>query len=66
MQRLKIGYKKGIPTKKPRFFEEMIRKMDERRKWKNIAAEEGKGKDKELNTMKRGTDKARDVLERNM
>ena len=36
-----IGYKEGVTAKKPWVTEEMIRKMDERRKWKNVTTEEG-------------------------
>lgn len=41
-----IGYKKGITAKKYK----IIRKMDKRRDWKNIANGEGKGKYKQLNS----------------
>ena len=44
-----IGYKEGITAKKPWVTEEMIRKMDERRKWKNVTSEEGMQKYKALN-----------------
>ena len=36
-----IGSKEGVTAKKPWVTEEMIRKMDESRKWKNVTTEEG-------------------------
>ena len=54
-----IGYKEGVTAKKPWVTEEMIRKMDERRKWKNVTTEEGIQKYKALNNeLRRETDKA--------
>ena len=38
----------------------MIRKMDERRKWKNVTTEEGIQEYKVLNRLRRETDKARE------
>ena len=56
-----IGYKEGVTAKKPWVTEEMIRKMDERRKWKNVTTEEGIQKYKALNNeLRRETDKARE------
>jgi hypothetical protein len=56
-----IGYKKGVTAKKPWVSEGMLRKMDERRKWKNIPTEEGQQKYKQLNNeLRRETDKARE------
>ena len=56
-----IGYKEGVTAKKPWVTEEMIRKMDERRKWKNVTSEKGIQKYKALNNeLRRETDKARE------
>ena len=56
-----IGYKKGITAKKPWVSEEMIKKMGERRRWKNATTEEGIRKYKQLNNeLRRETDKARE------
>ena len=56
-----IGYKEGVTAKKLWVTEEMIRKMDERRKWKNVTTEEGIQKYKALNNeLRRETDKVRE------
>ena len=56
-----IGYKKGVTAKKPWVSDEMISKMNERRKWKNVTTEESKRKYKQLNNeLRRETDKARE------
>lgn len=53
--------KKSIAAKKPWASDEMIRKMNERRKWENIAVEEGKRKFKQLNNeLRRETDKTKE------
>ncbi|XP_047502947.1 craniofacial development protein 2-like [Penaeus chinensis] len=52
-----IGKVKTKRIKKPRVTEEMLVKMDERRKWKNVNTEVGKGKYRKLNNeLRRTTD----------
>jgi hypothetical protein len=47
-------------ARKPRITQEMISKMDERRKWKNVNNEEGRRNYRRLrNELKRATDKAK-------
>jgi hypothetical protein len=56
-----IGYRKGKKAKKPWITDQMIEKMDERRKWKSVNTEAGKQKYKQLNNeLRRETDKARE------
>src|SRR6218665_1769165 len=56
-----IGYIKGRRPKKQWITDGMIKKMDERRKWKNVKTQEGKKKYRELNNqLRRETDKARE------
>ena len=44
-----VGYEGKRRPKKPWITEEMINKIDERRKWKNESNEEGKKRYRELN-----------------
>ena len=37
----KVGYNMGTEARKPWVTDEMIRKMDERRKWKNVSTDDG-------------------------
>ena len=56
-----VGCKSGNVARKPCVTDEMLQKMDERRKWKNTNTEEGKNKYKQLNNeLRRETEKARD------
>src|SRR6218665_576222 len=56
-----IGYIKGRKPKKQWITDGMIKKMDERRKWKNVKTQEGKKKYRELNNqLRRETDKVRE------
>ena len=56
-----IGYEEKKKVKKPWISEEMIRKMDERRRWKRQNTEYAKKKYKELNNeLRRVTQKARE------
>lgn len=56
-----LGVKKGKRKKKEWITEEMLEKMNERRKWKNVSTEEGKRKYRKLNNeLRRETDKARE------
>ena len=56
-----IGKTKRKQAKKPWITNEMINKMDERRRWKNVYTQEGKTKYKQLNNeLRRITDKARE------
>ena len=56
-----VGYKMGMEARKPWVTDEMIRKMDERRKWKNVSTDDGVKKYKQLNNeLRRETDKARE------
>ena len=56
-----IGYIKGRRPKKQWITDGMIKKMDERRKWKNVKTQEGKKKYRELNNqLRQETDKARE------
>ena len=55
-----IGYKKGIPAKKPWITQEMIEKMAQRRKFKHQCDERSKKEYRRLNNeLRRETDKAR-------
>ena len=57
-----IGHVESIRIKKPWITEEMIRKMEERRKWKNADTEEGRRRYRELNNrLRRETKKAREA-----
>ena len=56
-----LGCKKKQNPKKPWITSEMIEKMDERRKWKNVNTEEGRKMYRKLNNLlRRETDKAKD------
>jgi len=56
-----VGYRTGSEARKPWVTDEMIRKMDERRKWENVSANVGVKKYKQLNNeLRRETDKARE------
>ena len=56
-----IGYVKKQAPKKPWITQEMIEKMDERRKWKTVNTEEGRKMYRKLNNLlRRETDKAKD------
>lgn len=56
-----IGLKRKNAPKKPWVTGEMIDKMEERRKWKNVGTKEGEKKYKQLNNeLRRQTDKARE------
>lgn len=56
-----IGHNKRKKAKKPWVNTEMLDKMDERRKWKNVNTIEGKKKYKKLNNgLRRETEKARE------
>ena len=56
-----IGYQKRVKIKKPWVTEEMLKKMDERRKWKCITNEDGKRRYKTLNNeLRRETERARE------
>ena len=47
-------------ARKPLITQEMISKMDKRRKWKNVNTEEGRGNYRRLrNVLKRATEKAK-------
>jgi len=56
-----IGYQKTRKAKKPWITENMIKKMNERRKWKNVNTKVGENKYRELNNeLRRETDRARE------
>ena len=56
-----IGYKKEKRAKKPWITDEMIKKMDERRKWKSVNTTTGQQNYRRLNNeLRRETDKARE------
>ena len=56
-----IGYTNRKPARKPWVSKEMLDKMAERRKWKNVKSEEGKRKYRQLNNeLRRETDRARE------
>ena len=56
-----IGYHKRVQIKKPWVTEEMLKKMDKRRKWKCITNEDGKRRYKILNNeLRRKTERARE------
>jgi len=48
-------------ARKPWITQEMISKMDERRKWKNVNTEEGRKYRRLRNELKRVTDKAKRI-----
>ena len=51
----------GIEARQPWVTDEMIRKMDERRKWKNVSTDDGVKKYKQLtNELRRETDTERE------
>jgi ribosomal protein L20A (L18A) len=57
-----VGYKKGRQLKKPWVTEEMLKKMEERRKVKHQSTEGAKKEYRRLNNeLRRATDKAREV-----
>ena len=57
-----IGIEKKRPAKKPWVTEEMIKLMDERKKWKRVDTEVGKKMYRALNNrLRRSTDKAREI-----
>ena len=57
-----IGIEKKRPAKKPWVTEEMIKLMDERKKWKRVNTEVGKKMYRALNNrLRRSTDKAREI-----
>ena len=56
-----VGYIMGTEARKPWVTDEMIRKMDERRKWENESTDDGVKTYKQLdNELRRETDKARE------
>ena len=56
-----FGYQKARTAKKEWITEEMLNKMDERRKWKNVNTEYGRKEYKRLNNeLRRETDRAKD------
>ena len=56
-----LGIRKANTSKKPWVTSEMLKKMDERKSWKNVKTPEGKRMYKKLNNeLRRETDKARD------
>jgi hypothetical protein len=56
-----IGYRGAKRAKKPWITEEMIRKMDDRRKWKAVNSDDGRKNYSRLNNeLRRVTDKARE------
>ena len=56
-----IGYAKRKPARKAWVTNEMLEKMEERRKWKNVKSEEGKRNYRQLNNeLRRQTDRARE------
>ena len=56
-----IGYKKTKASKKPWVNEQIILKMEERRKWKNVNTAEGWKRHNRLNNeLRRETDRARE------
>jgi hypothetical protein len=56
-----IGYRKTSSAKKPWVTEEMIQRMDERRKWKHQSTEAAKQEYRRLNNqLRRDTDKAKE------
>ena len=56
-----IGTEKKRPAKKPWVTEEIIKLMDERKKWKRVNTEVGKKMYRALNNRLRSTDKAREI-----
>ena len=55
-----MGGKVEKRVRKPRIIQEMISKMDERRKWKNVNTEEGRRNYRRLrNELKKATEKAK-------
>ena len=56
-----VGYKMGTEARKPWVTDETIRKIDERRKWKNVSTDDGVKKYKQFNNeLRRETDKSRE------
>jgi len=56
-----VGFEKKEPVKKPWVTDDMIQKMEERRKWKHQTTEEAKRQYRKLNNdLSRETDRARD------
>ena len=56
-----VGYKTEKEPRKPWVSQEMVNKMEERRKWKNVNTETGKEKYRQLNNqLRRETEKAKD------
>jgi hypothetical protein len=56
-----IGYQRKKAPRKPWITQEMMDKMDKRRKWKNVNTDDGKVRYKKLNNeLRRVTDKARE------
>ena len=56
-----VGYQKGRRIKKPWVTEEMMTKMEERKKWKSRNNEEGRSKYRKINNeLRRATDKAKE------
>ena len=54
-----VGFKENVKAKKPWVSENMIKKMDERRKWKNVNSEMGRLRYKRLHTeLRKETEKA--------
>ena len=57
-----IGIEKKRPAKKPWVTEEMIKLMDERKKWRTVNTEVGEKMYRALNNrLRRSTDKAREM-----
>ena len=57
-----LGYRKRRAAKKPWVTEEMLQKMEERRKWKSVNTENGRERYKQLHKeLRRETQKARDA-----
>ncbi len=57
-----VGYKTGAGARKPWITEDMIRDMEERRKWKHQSTDEAKQAYKRLNNkLRKTTDKAREA-----
>ena len=57
-----IGIEKKRPAQKPWVTEEMIKLMDERKKWKRVNTEVGKKMYRALNNrLRRSTDKTREI-----
>jgi len=56
-----IGYDKTVKAKKPWITQEMIKKMEERRKWKSINTQDGHKKYRQINNeLRRETETARE------